>query len=262
MRALITGASSGIGQAFAERLAKDGWELLIVARRQSRLEELAARLHASTGASVEILRADLTDEAQRAAVVSAIRAKPLDLLVNSAGFAGYMAFAQLPEKQASQLIDLHAVAATLLTRAALPSMLERRQGAVINVASLLAFSGSLPSPPLPARAVYAGAKAYLVAFTQTLANELRGSGVQLQVCCPGVVRSEFHEAAGIDPSRLPPGMDPQAVVQASLRALAGGEVVCVPALDDPAAVAALEEASRRLLEQGNRPELATRYRPV
>ena len=259
-RALITGASSGIGQAFAERLARDGYDLVIVARRRQRLEELAGRLTEATRATVEVMAADLTDGAALAAVAEHVRRQPIDLLVNNAGFGGYMPFVRLPEERARELIDLHVTASTLLARAALPAMVERGRGAIVTVASLLAFAGSLPANPMPARAVYAGAKAYLVAFSETLANELRESGVRIQVCCPGVVRTEFHDRLGIDPSRLGRRMEPRDVVEASLRALAAGEVICIPGLDDPAAIGAFQEASRRLLQLGNVPELASRYR--
>ena len=259
-RALITGASSGIGQAYAERLARDGYDLVVVARRRQRLEDLAQRLTEATRATVEVMAADLTDRAALAAVADHHRRQPVDLLVNNAGFGGYMPLVRLREARARELIDLHVTAATTLARAALPTMVERGHGAIVIIASLLAFSGSLPATPLPARAVYAGAKAYLVTFSETLANELRDTGVRIQVCCPGVVKTEFHDRLGIDPSRLGTRMEPEAVVQASLMALAAGEVICVPGLPDPAAVGTLQEASRRLLQLGNVPELAPRYR--
>ncbi|HYM50820.1 MAG TPA: SDR family oxidoreductase [Candidatus Limnocylindrales bacterium] len=259
-RALITGASSGIGRAYAERLARDGYDLVVVARRRQRLEELAQRLTETTRASVEVVAADLTERPVLDGLIARLSQDGVDLLVNSAGFAGYMPFVRLPEGRARELIDLHVVAATLLTRAVLPAMLARGQGAVINVASLLAFAGSLPASPMPPRAVYAGAKAYLVAFTETLASELKETPVRLQVCCPGIVRTEFHDQAGMDPSRLGTRMEPDEVVAASLQALALGEVICVPGLEDPGAISAYREASRRLLQLGNVPTLASRYR--
>ena len=258
-RALVTGASSGIGRAYAERLAREGHDLVVVARRRERLDELAGRLQKETRSSVEVLAADLTDRGALEAVQERLRAQPFDLLVNNAGFGGYMPFARLPEERARELIDLHAVASTLLARAALPAMIERGRGAIVNVASLLAFAGSLPANPMPPRAVYAGAKAFLVAFSETLANEVRDSGVRVQVCCPGIVATEFHDRLNIDPSRLGARMPPDDVVEASLRALERNEVICIPGLDDPSAVSAFQEQSRRLLQEGNQTQLAARY---
>src|SRR5437588_4996627 len=257
---LVTGASSGIGQAYAERLARERYDLVVVARRRERLEELARRLEQETGSSVEVMAADLTDRTALAAVAARLRARPVDLLVNSAGFGGYMRFVRLREQRARELIGLHVLASTLLARAALPAMVERGRGSIVNVASLLAFAGSLPADPMPARAVYAGAKAYLVAFSETLAGEVRESGVRIQVCCPGIVKTEFHDRLSVDPSRLGPRMEPADVVAASLRALDAGEVICIPGLSEPAAVLAFQEQSRRLLQLGNVPELAPRYR--
>src|SRR5438445_3369586 len=263
-KALVTGASSGIGRAYAERLAREGYEVVVVARRRERLEELADRLRKEAGSSVEVMAADLTDRGALAAVQDRLRAQPFDLLVSNAGFGGYMPFERLPAERARGLIDLHVVASTLLARAALPAMIERGRGAIVNVASLLAFAGSLPANPMPPRAVYAGAKAYLVAFSETLANEVRDSGVRVQVCCPGIVATEFHDRLNVDPSRLGTRMRPEDVVEASLRALERNEVICIPGLNDPAAVSAFQEQSRRLLQEGNQPQLAARYgqRPV
>jgi short-subunit dehydrogenase len=257
--ALVTGASSGIGRAYAERLARDGYRVVAVARRRDRLEELAREARAERAGEVEILAADLTDRSALEAVEDRLRSQPFDLLVNNAGFGGYMPFARLPEERIRELIDLHVVASTLLARAALPGMIERGRGAIVNVASLLAFAGSLPSNPMPPRAVYAGAKAYLVAFSETLAGEVRDSGVRIQVCCPGIVATEFHDRMNLDPARLGRRMEAGDVVAASLLALERNEVICVPGLDDAGAVIALQEQSRRLLQEGNRPELAARY---
>jgi short-subunit dehydrogenase len=146
-------------------------------------------------------------------------------------------------------------------------MRERGGGAVVNVASLLAFAGALPPDPLPYRAVYAGTKGYVVAFSRTLAAELAGSGVRVQVVCPGYTATEFHRARGVEPvaegaedvvTVRAPAMRAQDVVTASLAALATGEVVCVPGLADPAAVQRLLEAEHGLRE-GSGPRLAPRY---
>jgi uncharacterized protein len=250
--ALITGASSGLGQAFAERLAADGHDLIVVARRQERLHTLADRLGHAHGTATQVLVADLTTPEDLARVEAQIAAGPaLDLLVNDAGFGGYRPFLQLDPDRAEDLIRLQVLAITRLTRAALPAMVARGHGAVINVSSQLAFSAALPAPPLPpGRAVYAATKAYVNAFTQLLAGELAGTGVRVQALCPGVMPTEFYAHMGIDAGRLPiPAMEPSAVVTDSLAGLQAGEVLCVPGLDDASALAGLHAAERRILEQ-------------
>jgi hypothetical protein len=247
----VTGASAGIGAAFAERLAKDGFDLVVVARRRERLEKLAARLRDQHGVSVDVLPADLTRPDELRTVEERIAEdSALELLVNNAGFGGYALFAELDPDVAEDLIRLHVVAVTRLARAALAGMIARGRGAIVNVSSRLAFSGSLQGPFLPKRAVYAGAKAYINVFTEVLANELAGSGVKVQALCPGIVRTEFHEVQEMDPNRFPPAMvmQPADVVAASLEGLRRGEVICIPALDDPGLLAAVHDAERRLFE--------------
>jgi hypothetical protein len=259
--ALITGASSGLGQAFAERLAADGHDLIVVARREDRLRALADRLRDAHGTATQVLVANLTVPEDLRRVEARIAAGPaLDLLVNNAGFGGYRPFLQLDPARAEELIDLQVLAVTRLTRAALPMMVARGRGAVINVSSQLAFSAALPSPPLPqGRAVYAATKAYVNAFTQLLHGELTGTGVQVQALCPGVVRTEFYARMGVDVDRLPIApMAPSEVVSASLAGLQRGEVTCVPGLDDASALDAVRLAERRLFERAWANTLAER----
>ena len=258
--AVITGASSGIGQAYAERLARDGQDLIVVARRRDRLNALAQRLTADHGIKVDVVVADLADPDQLATVERRVAAgPPLDLLVNNAGFGAYMPFETLPPDRAAALIHVHVMTATRLARAALPAMIARGHGSIVNVASMLAFSASLPPEPLPNRVVYAATKAYLVAFSQALAAEMRGSGVKVQALCPGIVATEFHVVQGA-PGPLPGAMDPADVVSASLRGLELGEVVCGPSFEDAERLTAVAEAGRALF--GGRPAggLASRYR--
>jgi len=254
-RALITGASAGIGAAFADRLARDKYDLVVVARRRERLDRLAARLHAEHSVNLEVLAADLTkaDDLRRVEQRLA-QDPPVSLLINNAGFGGYMPFVQLDPDHAEEQIRLHVLAVTRLTRAALGGMVARKHGAVINVSSRLAFSGSMPSPPLPKRATYAASKAYINTFTQVLANELEGTGVHVQALCPGLVKSEFHAGMNLDYSQFPPGMVmmPEAVAAASLECLGRGDVFCLPGLLDYGLLAQLSEAERRLLEPPRR----------
>lgn len=263
--ALITGASAGIGEAFAERLARDGYDLIITARRGGRLESLAERLGQETDSTVEVLTADLTDENDLARLEErAASDDHLSLLINNAGFGGYRPFVDLDPDVAEDLIDVHVTAMVRLTSAVLPGMIARDRGAVVNMASLLAFSPSLPAPPLPHRATYVGAKSFIVAFTQLLAGELAGTAVRAMVCCPGIVESEFHEVQGMDLSHMP-AMSAEDVVTAVLTGLERGEVICIPPLEDDSVLEAFLEAQRAVLfvggPGGSAGQLASRYRP-
>jgi hypothetical protein len=260
----VTGASSGIGSVFAERLARDGYDLVVVARRRDKLEALAQRLkNGQPGINVEVLVADLSKPADLHTVEKHIlEDKAMELLVNNAGFGGYMPFVQLDPDKAEELINLQVLAVTRLCRAALPGMLARSKGAIINVSSRLAFSGSLGSAQLPKRATYVGAKAFINAFSQLLQSELEGTGVRVQALCPGVVPTEFHSKVGADVNNFPTAivMKAEDVVNASLAALKTGEVVCIPALDDPALLTQIHESERRLFEVTRTGDLASRYR--
>jgi hypothetical protein len=261
--ALVTGASSGLGTAFAERLAHDGYDLVLVARRRDRLEALARQLTEAHGATAEVLAADLTQPAELRAVEQRLAdAAALSLLVNNAGFGGYRPFVELDPDMAEELIRLQVLAVTRLTRAALPGLVSRGRGAVINVSSRLAFSATMSSPPLPKRATYAAAKAFINTFSQILANELEGTGVQVQALCPGVVKTEFHQLMGVDSSSFPPAivMAAEDVVAASLAGLTRNEVICVPALDDLSLLDQIGESQRKLLDQSRSGGLPGRYR--
>jgi short-subunit dehydrogenase len=260
--ALVTGASAGIGRTFAERLAGEGHNLVLVARRSDLLEALADKLRQDFGVQVEVISADLTDPGALAGIEERIaNDDSLAVVVNNAGFGGYHPFASIELKTLDSLIEIHIRAVTRLMRAALPGMVQRGKGAIINVASLLSLSGTLPPNPLPYRATYAGAKAFIVAFTQALAGELSGTGVRAMVCLPGRVSTEFHTLEGIDTSKLPPMMTPDDVVTASLAGLAQGETMCVPALADATSLDRLAEAQLAVFRAATtQPALAERYR--
>jgi short-subunit dehydrogenase len=264
-RALVTGASSGIGRAFAERLAHDGYDLTVVARRRERLEALAAEMRDRHGAQVEVLPADLTRPADLDAVARhLVAADALTLLVNNAGFGGFGPFAELAPERSDALIQLHITALTRLTRAALPAMLARGSGAIVNVGSVMALSGGLPaSSPLPSRAVYVGTKAFVLAFSEALNVELAGTGVRVQALCPGAVYTELHALDGIDLSIRPTGtvMMPDDVVHASLAALRLGDSVCVPFLEDPTLVSRTISGLYTDLSALPRGRVASRYQP-
>ena len=262
-RAFVTGASVGIGRAFAERLAHDGYDLTIVARSRERLGELAAHLRGDHGAQVEVLVADLSKSTDLSGLEERLGAcRSLEMLVNNAGFGGYKPFAELEPDRAEELILVQVLAVTRLTRAALPGMLARGSGSIINVSSRLAFSGPVTEGFLPKRATYAGTKAFINTFTQILHAELQGTGVKVQALCPAVVRTEFHLRMGIDPNRFPPEIvsTPDDVVQASLASLHLGEVICLPGMEDLSLLSRLEADQRSLFERSGAGPLASRYK--
>jgi len=260
MLGFVTGASAGLGEAFASRLAADGWDVVITARRGDRLAALAERLTAKHGVSVQVQVADLTDPGDVADLERVVGSAEPDLLVNNAGFAGYRKFSDVDPQVVADLVSVHVMATSRLTRAAVPAMVARGSGAIINVASLYAFSASVPPQPLPYRAMYAGAKAFELAFTQALAGELAGTGVQVQVCCPGLVDTEFHAVAGLDVSGTRfPVLRPDEVVGAALAGLRLGEVVCIPSLPVPSMIDAVTHAQRAVFMTGVSSGLAERY---
>ncbi|SDR32345.1 SDR family NAD(P)-dependent oxidoreductase [Thermostaphylospora chromogena] len=253
--ALVTGATSGIGRAYAERLAADGYDLVLVGRRRERLEEFAA---AHPEVRVRTVAADLSTAAGIDAVAGICATEPLTMLVNNAGVAHYMPLAELPAEKATEIVNVKVLAPTLLTRAVVPGMQERGEGTIINVAGMIAFSGPAPHSQMPRRVVYGGSLAYLVTMSQTLSAELEGTGVTVQVVCPGVVATEFHERQGLDMSRVP-RMTAEDVVTASLRGLELGETVCAPGVEDAGLLDAVFQADLAAFG-AQRPELATRYR--
>ena len=254
--ALVTGASSGIGQAFARRLAADDYDLIAVGRRRDRLEELAASL-TNVKVQVQVLVADLSTDDGADAVAEVCASRPLTMLVNNAGVAHYMPIAQLPAGKAAELVHVKVVAPTMLIRAAVPGMLARGEGTIINVAGMIAFSGPALQAQLPRRAVYAGTLAHLVAMTQVLHQELAPEGLSIQVLCPGVVATEFHERQGLDLSAVP-RMSAADVVTASLRGLELGEVVCAPGVQDASLLQVVAQADLAAFAAQS-PELASRY---
>jgi short-subunit dehydrogenase len=257
--ALVTGASSGIGASFAKRLASEGYDLVVVARRRDRLEELASGL---SGASVEVLEADLGTDAGVAKVCARASAqsgeRPLTMLVNNAGLAHYMPFVELPADKAEELVRVNVLAPTLIARAAVAGMVARGKGTIVNVASLLAFSAGADFPGLPKRAVYAATRAYVVTFSQILAAELAGTGVRVQALCPGVVRTEFHTRQGMDLSGRPRA-EPDDIVTASLASLELGELVCAPTIDDAEAAERVNKVGLAMMAGAQQTVLAKRY---
>jgi len=225
--ALITGASSGIGAAFARRLAEEGYDLVLLARREDRLRSLAAEIQARCPVKVETMKADLSDPADVARVAALIEAmENLTLLVNNAGFGTGGNFASVDLQPELNMIQVHVLASVQLTRAALPGMIARGHGGIINVSSMGGFA------PMPGSATYGATKAYLNSFTESLQAELEGTGVRVQALCPGMTITEFHDRANFKRSMLPSfiWMDAEPVVEASLQGLREGKTIVVPGL--------------------------------
>lgn len=256
-KVLITGASSGIGATYADRLAKRGHDLLLVARDELRLEELAERLRAENGVDVAILKADLTQRGDLAAVEARLRSdESIGMLVNNAGVAaaGPLLGADIDKLEA--MIQLNVSAVTRLAVAAADSFAARGRGVIINVASVLALAPELFNGS------YSGTKAYVLNLSQALNGELQGKGVQVQALLPGATRTEIWKRASIDLSTFPAEivMSVEEMVDAALAGLDQGELVTIPSLPDPADWHALSAARQKLGPNLSRNQAAARYK--
>lgn len=222
--ALITGASSGIGYEFARLLARDHFDLILVARSGDRLATIADQLSAGDGISVRVIARDLGRPGAAEALFAEVEGTAVDVLVNNAGFGLKGAVAELSTEAQEEMVQLNVLALTALTRLFLPGMLERRQGGILNVASTAAFQ------PGPLMAVYYASKAYVLSFTEALANEVHGSGVTVTALCPGPTVTGFADRAGTTASRLfrGPTMDAASVAAAGYEALKQGRAMVIP----------------------------------
>lgn len=223
LKALITGASSGIGEEFARQLADKGYRLILIARRADRLHQLASQLNAE----VEVVVADLATDEGMAKVEAAINDHSPDLLVNNAGFGTTGKFHHVEPYKIADMITVHGMATAILSRAALPAMIDRGSGAIINVASIAAFIAR------PGSANYSATKAYMVALSRSLNAELRGTGVHVQALCPGFTYTEFHDTPEFerfsrDQVPRPLWMTASRVVQISIEALSTKKEIVIP----------------------------------
>jgi short-subunit dehydrogenase len=242
--ALVTGPTAGIGRSFAEQLAARGYHLVLVARDEERLEKTAAELRASYGVEVEVLPADLTDRNQLARVEARVAdpARPVDLLVNNAGFGLKGRFLDNTADAETAMLDALVTAVLRLSHAALQAMAERGHGGVINVSSVAAF--------LP-RGTYSAAKAWVNSFSEWAANEYRPRGVRVMALCPGFTKTEFHQRMDVDRGSAPDFMwlDADKLVAAALTDYDKGRVYSVPGMQYKAIAALSRAVPSRVLQR-------------
>jgi short-subunit dehydrogenase len=255
--ALITGASSGIGAVYADRLARQGYDLILVARNSERLRAAATRLTAETGRTVEIVTADLTDAADLANVETLLKTdSSITLLVNNAGVGATAPLLKSDVDKMQAMIDLNVTALTRLTYAAAPGFVARGSGTIINIASIVAIN------PEVLNGVYGGSKAFVLAFSQSLHHELADKGVRIQAVLPGATATEFWDIAGTPVHYLPQEivMTTENMVDAALAGLAQGELVTIPALPKQSDWTAYESARQTLIPNLSKAQPAARYK--
>jgi short-subunit dehydrogenase len=254
--ALVTGASSGIGAIYADRLANRGYDLILVARNRERLETSAARLIAETGRKVEAVAADLTEDSDLARVEGILRSNPqIAMLVNNAGTAAVSPLLETDLARVDEMIALNVKALTRLTYAVAPALVARGGGTIINVSSVVGIAPELLN------GVYGGTKAFVLAFSLSLQKEFAGKNVRIQAVLPGATATDLWSAAGRPVEQLPSEivMPADDMVDAALAGLDQGELVTLPSLPDAADWQAYEAARQKLLPNLSRKSPAPRY---
>jgi len=255
--ALITGASRGIGAVYADRLARRSYDLILVARDQSRLAALAARLKAETGREITALVADLNDQADLAKVEARLREDPaLTMLVNNAGTAVVAPLLKADVEKMQEMIALNTIALTRLTYAAAPAFVARGAGTIINIASVVGVA------PERLNGVYGATKAFVIAFSHSLQHELADKGVRIQAVLPGATATDIWESAGLSWKDLPAAtvMQVEDMVDAALAGLDLGERVTIPGLQDADEWDRFEAARRAISQRFANATPAPRYR--
>ncbi|MDR7114447.1 SDR family oxidoreductase [Caulobacter sp. BE254] len=254
--AVVTGASTGMGAVYADRLARRGHDLILVARNTDKLKALADQVVQATGRRVETLTADLRRAADLETIAQRLRTDPaISMLVNNAGVGSSTPLLDSDVAAMGEMIALNVDALMRLTYAAAPVFVARGGGTIVNMASIVAIG------PEILNGVYGGTKAFVVAFTQSLHHELAGRGLRVQAVCPGAVGTDFWALAGTPLDQLPPTivMSPQDAVDAALAGLDQGEIVTLPALADLAAWQTYEDARQALIPIISRTQPAARY---
>jgi uncharacterized protein len=254
--ALITGASTGIGSVYAQRLARRGYDLILVARDQQRLTSLASAIAAKTGRKAEILPADLTVKADRERVEQRLRSDDsITALINNAGFGAVAKLIDSDVDEMDNMVQLNVTALTRLTSAALPGFIARSKGLIINISSIAALSPELLN------GVYSGTKAFVLNLTQSLHNEVKDKGIRVQAVLPGATATEFWDRAKFPVHNFPGElvMTAEEMVDASLAALDQGELITIPALPEIADWQKFDDARKALGPNLTRRQSAARY---
>jgi short-subunit dehydrogenase len=254
--AVITGASSGIGAVYADRLARRGYDLLLAARDQRRMAELASKLSGETGREIDTMTADLTDSRDLARLEKILREDSrVTLLVNNAGLGATAPLLKSDIADMTQMIALNVEALTRLTWAAAPGFVNRGAGTIVNIASVVAIA------PERLNGVYGGTKAFVLAFSQSLRQELADTGVKVQVVLPGATATDFWRKSGRPVEQLPQQivMSAEDMVDAALAGLDQGEFVTIPALPDAGQWQTYEAARQAMMPNLSRAEPAARY---
>ncbi|NUQ28727.1 MAG: SDR family oxidoreductase [Acidobacteriaceae bacterium] len=254
--ALITGASTGIGAVYADRLAKQGYDLILVARDAAKLQQHAQRITSETGRTVETVAADLVNKSDLARVEDILRSnQKITVLVNNAGLGATSKLIDSPVDEMEHMITLNVTALTRLTQAVLPGFVERKQGTLINIASIVAVAPDLLN------GVYGGTKAFVLALTQSLSNELKDKGIRIQAVLPGAIDTPFWDRLKYPVHNLPAGMvmTPENLVDAALKGLELGELITIPSLPDVADWEKADSARKALAPNLSKQLPAARY---
>ena len=253
--ALITGASSGLGAVYAQRLAARGYNLVLVARRADRLAALAADLEQANGVSIKTITADLTADTDIARIEQVLRSESIDLLINNAGTGPIASTADLPDDAALATLTLNVTALMRLTRAALPAMRARKSGTIVNIGSVLGFHA------LPFTTLYSATKAFVLTYSRGIQQEVKDDGILVQAVLPAGTITEFYESAGvsIDDFDASAFMTAEQLVDAALAGMDRGEEVTLPSVHDESLWTAYDAARARLFGGTQNGSPAARY---
>lgn len=255
-KALITGASTGIGAIYADRLAKRGYDLILVARDEAKLNTVANKIKAETNVSIKVISADLTSKVELKHIENLLRTdNEISLLVNNAGLGAVTKLAESNIDEIETMISLNIIALTRLSAAITPNLIARGNGAIINIASIVALA------PERLNGAYSGSKAYVVNFTQSMHHELADKGIRVQAVLPGAIDTPFWDKGGLPISNLPSQivMQPETLVDAALAGFDLGEVITIPSLPNIEDWQALESARKALGPNLSHSAPANRY---
>ncbi|MFA6040067.1 MAG: SDR family oxidoreductase [Methylophilus sp.] len=255
-KALITGASTGIGAVYADRLAKRGYDLILVARDEAKLNIVADKIKVDTDVSVEVISADLTSKDELKLIESLLQTdSKIALLVNNAGLGAVTKLAESNIDEIETMISLNIIALTRLSAAITPNLIARGHGAIINIASIVALA------PEMLNGAYSGSKAYVLNFTQSMHHELADKGIRVQAVLPGAIDTPFWDKSGLPVHNLPTKivMNPDVLVDAALAGFDLGEVITIPSLPNIEDWQALESARKALAPNLSRTTPANRY---